>query len=268
MSHQQSTICLAICVALTLLSAPATAGSEPEIVSAKLIAAYPDHLERIEVGELIWRDGTRMPLDDGTGEKNFGLWLEKPDIEDMFRQTYPAGTPAAAPAPDFDPGRARNKAFFDKMYGDCRKGEIEAKLKDVAWLPKKSRQRLKVTSVNGVDAKLAAISAELDELPNSFDAYLKTPASTYNCRTIDGTGRTSAHGAGIAIDIAVEHSDYWRWTKSGPDGKPAWRNRIPIEIVQIFERHGFIWGGRWSHFDTMHFEYRPELVGAPIGRAP
>jgi hypothetical protein len=32
------------------------------------------------------------------------------------------------------------------------------------------------------------------------------------------------------------------------------------EIVDIFERHGFIWGGKWYHFDTMHFEYRPELL--------
>jgi len=24
----------------------------------------------------------------------------------------------------------------------------------------------------------------------------------------------------------------------------------------------FIWGGRWYHFDTMHFEYRPELLDA------
>ena len=32
-----------------------------------------------------------------------------------------------------------------------------------------------------------------------------------------------------------------------------------MEIVRIFEKHGFIWGGRWYHYDTMHFEYRPEL---------
>jgi hypothetical protein len=30
------------------------------------------------------------------------------------------------------------------------------------------------------------------------------------------------------------------------------------ERVEIFERHGFIWGGKWYHYDTMHFEYRPE----------
>ncbi|MDD5211432.1 MAG: M15 family metallopeptidase, partial [Sulfuricurvum sp.] len=25
-------------------------------------------------------------------------------------------------------------------------------------------------------------------------------------------------------------------------------------------KYGFIWGGRWYHYDTMHFEYRPELL--------
>ncbi len=39
-----------------------------------------------------------------------------------------------------------------------------------------------------------------------------------------------------------------------------WRNAIPLEIVAAFERRGFIWGGRWAHYDTMHFEYRPELL--------
>jgi hypothetical protein len=39
-----------------------------------------------------------------------------------------------------------------------------------------------------------------------------------------------------------------------------YRNEIPWEIVEIFERHGFVWGGKWYHYDTMHFEYRPEIV--------
>jgi hypothetical protein len=41
--------------------------------------------------------------------------------------------------------------------------------------------------------------------------------------------------------------------------KGPYRNRVPYEIVEIFERHGFIWGGKWGHFYTMHFEYRPEF---------
>ncbi len=44
-------------------------------------------------------------------------------------------------------------------------------------------------------------------------------------------------------------------------GSYPFKNRIPAEIVAIFEKHGFIWGGRWYHYDTMHFEYRPELIG-------
>ena len=40
----------------------------------------------------------------------------------------------------------------------------------------------------------------------------------------------------------------------------AYRNRIPLEIVAVFEKHGFIWGGRWYHFDTMHFEYIASML--------
>jgi hypothetical protein len=40
----------------------------------------------------------------------------------------------------------------------------------------------------------------------------------------------------------------------------VYKNQIPLEIVKIFEKYGFIWGGRWYHYDTMHFEYRPELL--------
>jgi hypothetical protein len=54
------------------------------------------------------------------------------------------------------------------------------------------------------------------------------------------------------------YADYWRWSKD--TNAPIWKNRIPTEIVRAFEHHGFIWGGYWYHFDTMHFEYRPELL--------
>ena len=91
--------------------------------------------------------------------------------------------------------------------------------------------------------------------------YLFPSAGTYNCRVIAGTDRVSAHGHGIAIDIALKHSDYWRNAAPGKDGAYAYKNEIPMEIVRIFEKHGFIWGGRWYHYDTMHFEYRPELLG-------
>ena len=180
----------------------------------------------------------------------------------MLALPYPAGSPAAPPARNVDPGRARNAAFFDKLYGNCRKGEVTASLVDVTWLPTRYGRPVKFTSRQGAAARLAAVSGRLDALPARFDTYLVPPAGTYNCRTIAGTERGSAHGYGIAIDIALKHAHYWRWSKPGPDGAPTFANAVPQEIVAAFEAEGFIWGGRWSHFDTMHFEYRPELVSA------
>jgi hypothetical protein len=226
-----------------------------------LVAAYPEHLDRLEGNAIVWSDGTRMAAIDGRKEKSFENKLANPDILDMFSIAYVQG-PTAPPGFQEDPGRFRHQPFFDKMYGNCRKGEVERHLTDVAWLPKHQGGMLRVTTVNGVAEKLARVSAELDALPGDRLAFLKPAAGGYNCRTIAGTDRVSAHGHGIAVDIAVARADYWRWQKPDASGRYRYRNSIPPEIVAIFEKHGFIWGGKWYHFDTMHFEYRPELLAA------
>ena len=245
---------------LALVASAALAGTLSEDARRRLLASYPGQLQRIDGDTLVWSDGTRMPLDDGKGAKAFKDWLADPDIEDMLAVPYPAGD-APPPAKDVDPGRARNAAFFDKVYGNCRKGEVEKLLTTVVWLPKKAGQRLPFNKNNGAARALEAVSHDLDALPARYDVFLDPSAGTYNCRMIAGTKRLSAHGHAIAIDIALKHSDYWRNTKPGKDGAYAYRNEIPMDIVRIFERHGFIWGGKWHHYDTMHFEYRPELVG-------
>lgn len=255
-------------VAAALLAAPLPVDAQPSAratldatAAKRLLEGYPDHLAAIDGNELVWRDGSRTPLDDGRGVKPFDEWLAAPDVEDMFRVPYPsAASAASAPPPQSDPGRARNAAFFDKIYGDCRKGGVKGDLVDVVWLPRKHGKRIQVTRTNGVAARLAAVSRELDALPAAFDKFLFPPAGTFNCRTIAGTDRVSAHGHAIAIDISTVHSHYWRWSPADTSGLPVWRNRIPLEIVAVFEKHGFIWGGRWHHYDTMHFEYRPELL--------
>jgi hypothetical protein len=245
-----------------VIATNAAVGAAPARLE-RLVAAYPQHLAGIDGNWLTWRDGSRMPIDDGRGKKDFAAWLANPDVEDMLAIPYPVGAAIAAPAVNSDPGRARNSAFFDKMYGDCRSGEVERHLVDVIWLPASARQRIRVTRINGVAERLAQISRALEALPAAYMRYLAPAAGGYHCRPIAGTDRGSPHGYGIAIDIAIRHADYWRWApKAG--GRP-FRNRIPAEIIQIFEAHGFIWGGRWFHYDTMHFEYRPELA-PPVGR--
>ncbi len=227
------------------------------------MASYPSFITAIDGNDIVFANGSKLPLDDGAGAKPFDAWLDKPDVEDMFDFTYPANTPAAAPALNVDPGRARNGDFFRMIYGDCRSGGVTPFLVEIVWLPKKSGARLQVTTLNGAAKAFEAVSAELDALPATFDDFLTSPGGTYNCRVIAGTETMSAHGYGIAIDIAVSQAHYWRWAKGGPSGAIEYKNAIPMEIVAIFEKHGFIWGGRWHHYDTMHFEYRPELMATP-----
>jgi hypothetical protein len=39
----------------------------PDIPTAALIKAYPNFLDRIDGNDLVWKDGTRMVIDDGKG---------------------------------------------------------------------------------------------------------------------------------------------------------------------------------------------------------
>jgi hypothetical protein len=224
-----------------------------------LLRAYPDALESFDGTYLIWRDGTRMAVDDGRPDKSMEAQIRDGSILDQLRLAYPAGAPLLPP--DGDPGRVRSRAFFTKMYGDCHAGEVAPWLVRVVWLPRSWGHAVSFTSVNGADRHLAAVSRELDALPDEDKKYLFPLGGTYACRAVADTGQTSMHAWGAAIDINTAYSDYWLWHRLPGGGMPAFVNRIPPEIVAAFERHGFIWGGRWSHFDTMHFEYRPELLG-------
>jgi hypothetical protein len=227
---------------------------------ARLVATYPDFLTGHDDNNLIWRDGARMGFDDGA-EKTFQERLERADIEDQFAIPYPLGEMLSDPEPDYDPGRFRNIAFLTKMYGDCRRrGEVRNKLVDVVWLPRHWGRKIKVTSLNGVAEKLQRVSDELDALPEEFQKYLRPIAGTFNCRDVTNTSRYVAHSFGIAVDINSAHGDYWDSRRRRSAEPVEYRNRIPNEIVAIFEKHGFIWGGKWQHFDTAHFEYRPELL--------
>ena len=112
---------------------------------------------------------------------------------------------------------------------------------------------VQVTTVNGIAETLRAVSEEIEQLPVAIKRFAYPSAGAFNCRTVKDTGKRSMHAYGAAIDLNTKFADYWLWSKAG------YHNRVPFEIIAIFERHGFIWGGKWGHFDTMHFEYRPSF---------
>ena len=220
----------------------------------RLVAAYPDFLDSADENTLYWIDGTEMIYDDGR-EKTHDEKLNDPDLEDMMSQEYVAGWDwNEPPALNFEPGRIRYEPFFKKMYGGSER-EVRANLVSITWIPGICGTRVSVNKVNEVSEKLKIVSDELAKLPKQFHKYINETAGTFVWRNIAGTNRLSTHAFGTSIDINTKYSNYWRW-----DGGTTYRNQIPMEIVEIFEKHGFIWGGKWYHYDTMHFEYRPELL--------
>lgn len=176
-----------------------------------------------------------------------------PSLKDMFKLNYPLLKPLNSPL--IDAGRARNELFFGEIYGKDEE-IVKANLAEIIWLKSSLNQKLKFSSINGAAKALQRVSDELDILvqnePNLI-IYLQDIGGTFKYRHIAQSTNLSAHSWGIAIDINVTNSHYWLWHKE-------YQNQIPYKIVEIFEKNGFIWGGRWEHFDTMHFEYRPEFA--------
>lgn len=226
--------------------------SDMKAASKALVAAYPDFIERIADNRVIFNDGTSLTYDDGR-MKDFGTLLDDGDIEDMFFVPYdPSGN-----RPEYlhDAGRSRNEALFKKMYGNSA-AAVRRNLVKVAWFGK----TVDFTAINGAADSLRKVAAELEHYPQ-LKKYLAS-SGTFYWRPVRGAKRLSAHSYGIAFDIAVPYSDYWLWKNknAGETDRIEYTNRFPRQIVEIFRRHGFIWGGAWYHFDTMHFEFRPEIL--------
>lgn len=217
-----------------------------------LLKAYPDFIKGYENGYIIYSDGSKQIYDDGK-EKDFDTLLDNSSLKDMFYVAYEQ--PNGSPKYLMDAGRSRNEDFFKKMYGNSA-AAVRKNLVTVNWLG----QNVTFTNINGAADQLKKVAAELAKRPD-LKKYLKS-SGTFYWRKVRGANRQSAHSYGIAFDIGVDNSDYWLWKnpKAKETDKIKYANRMPKDIVDIFEKYGFIWGGSWYHFDTMHFEYRPEIL--------
>jgi peptidoglycan L-alanyl-D-glutamate endopeptidase CwlK len=248
---------------------PAQAKSNAMDKITRLKDAYREHIQSVNAKVITWRDGKSMLLDDPTNKKTT---LDKSSLRNQLNDAvYPKGKPANYPLfnPVNDPGRTRHTPFFQKMYGQSE-NQVKEKLVTIYWMQKVfgNKYPLLVTTVNSVDKKLSLISNELEILVQAHPEFLKFldhPGGTFQWRPIKNTDRLSLHSFGIAIDINEDLSNYWQDDLEHANqpilesAKLTYKNTIPWEIVAIFEKHGFIWGGKWYHFDTMHFEYRPEM---------
>lgn len=226
---------------------------ETPVEIKKLLTFYPQ-ISFFKDNKLFFKDGSSLIYDDGKPKSEKQL-LENPDIEDQFHYEYNNSKPGIN-----DAGRIRNEDFFKKIYGNT-KNEVEKNLTEIVWCPKLVNQKIKITKINGIDKIVKKLSRELDENPE-LKPYITNIGGTFNWRKIAGTNRLSMHSYGMTIDVNTSLSNYWQWDCKciNENSKLKYKNRIPLKLIQIFEKYGFIWGGNWYHYDTMHFEYRPELL--------
>ena len=78
--------------------------------------------------------------------------------------------------------------------------------------------------------------------------HLKTYDGAFNIRKMryDGAQRFSTHAFGLAIDFNAKMNGY---------GLEHDKMEMHPDVVGVFEKHGWQWGGRWSHSDGMHFQW-------------
>jgi hypothetical protein len=96
--------------------------------------------------------------------------------------------------------------------------------------------------------------AALQEVGRTFDPVMRAKfqldrcGGGYNFRTMRGSDKLSVHSWGAAIDLAPEIN--WLGRRWGAN-----LGMMPMAAVQIFEKRGFVWGGRFkTRPDCMHIE--------------
>jgi hypothetical protein len=224
-----------------------------------LMIAYPEYITNIEENKgyvyLVMKSGKRILYDDKI-RKNSQEKLANPDLQDTLEQIYPLSPVRSIMQPNFDPGRFRCYELLSEVYGNSKKA-IESKLANV----KVGYSTCQFNSNNSAASVLQTVIKDvmlLSERNPNVRRCAFPCSGTFNYRVISGTNRLSPHSFGIAIDLASDKRDYWKWA-SKEEGEKRLAS-YPSELVEIFENNNFVWGGKWSHFDILHFEYRPEII--------
>lgn len=232
--------------------------TEPSPMFAALMMAYPGVSVSPDEAGIVLGDGTKIDL-GSVRDTSPADWLSGATLAEQFNYVYPLEFNLdQRPEPFFDPGRIRNDAFFKAMYfSDERQARLSLVKVDG---PAGTESEFWMTEKWGAACQLEAAMDEITSLADDIRPFFQDVGGSFNWRQISGTSRLSAHSFGISIDINAQLGKYWKWTGAKEGNVVAYSNEVPGGIVKAMERYGFIWGGKWHHFDGMHFEYRPELI--------
>ncbi|WP_373463285.1 M15 family metallopeptidase [Herbivorax sp. ANBcel31] len=225
-----------------------------------LMMAYPEHITGVKKSEngkvyIVMKSGNEIIYDDEK-EKSFDEKIYNADLQDMLEELYPLWDTEDIMEKNTDPGRIRVYSLFKEVYGDSQ-SKVSSNLENVFL----GGSGFGFNSNNNASKSLQKAFEEISALakckPEIYQ-YVFPVNGTFNYRFIAGTNLLSPHAFGIAVDLKSDSRDYWKWAT--PEQGQQRLDSYPRDVVKIFEDHNFIWGGKWSHFDILHFEYRPEII--------
>ncbi|MDR2245124.1 MAG: M15 family metallopeptidase [Treponema sp.] len=262
-------------------------GSRAEQVMKALAAAYPERIGKAEwrdgdwavpvLGEwFFYAEGRLLPaaLKDAKGTKNI---IEEYDPQPFYNYALDL-PPWKEPGPE-ETERFRNFAqrrqenppkrsqhFYDALWQAHTREEAYERVKTIRFLNRTVLAHYAILEdLALVEARILR-EAQTDPKLREWIRTIET-LSGWNWRSIADTQSRSFHAYGVAIDILPAGrrglETYWLWTSRN---NPQWwaapyskRLHPPDSVIKAFEAYGFIWGGKWLFYDTMHFEYRPEI---------
>jgi hypothetical protein len=256
---------VALAATFALASAPAQAQDDPRVRA--FMEAYRPHIDSVasRSGDVVFfMDDRAVHFEDGrlleAGR------LERRESCDPIFYRYPLEPLTEAPVPA-EEMTTSCRDVPEILWGDTET-EIRRHSGGVTFLD----HRMYVNDI--LRAPLAAVERDLEVAALRDPAIAEWIAGidiTYSfvTRDVAATGTPSYHAWGLAFDLVPKSYEgrhvYWRWSRALD--RQGWRS-IPLEerwspppaAVEIFERHGFVWGGKWGYFDAIHFEYRPEIL--------
>ena len=255
--------------------------SRAEQVMKALFKAYPKQIESVEFRDNDW--ALRMR---GTWYYYAGAKLLPENLREnaakyraMLFYWYSAKLPewvAPSPGDSAQLGKIvtegsrdtrRRSDFLDDLWQMHNSNEAYGNIRTISFLGRSARvHHLIVEKLSLVEERILTAAKSDPQLQAWINSISIT--ESWSWRNIADTQSRSYHSYGLAVDLLPKalgnKQTYWLWTAQ--QRKDWWnvsydgRYHPPDAVISAFETFGFIWGGKWFRFDTMHFEYRPELL--------
>jgi hypothetical protein len=161
----------------------------------------------------------------------------------------------------------RSLHFYDALWRAHNRDESYERVKSIRFLGQSILVHYSIMEELALVEERIRQEAKTDSVVQQWINNIDS-VTAWNWRNIAQTQSRSYHAYGAAIDLLPANyqnaNTYWLWTA---ETNAQWwtvpysrRLHPPDKVIKAFEAYGFIWGGKWMFYDTMHFEYRPEIL--------